>query len=121
MKKPTLSLINPDATGSQPPRKLGQHGTALWRKVQDEYGITDIGDVETLMQICAEADRAEELAAQIDRDGSMLLTKHGPKENPLIKHELAARAFVVRGLAKLGLNVEPVRPVGRPPGFSPPT
>jgi hypothetical protein len=28
----------------------------------------------------------------------MISTKHGPREHPLIKHELAARAFVVRGL-----------------------
>ena len=36
---------------------------------------------------------------------------------PLLKHELAARAFVVRTLARLGLDLEPVRAgPGRPPG-----
>jgi hypothetical protein len=31
-----------------------------------------------------------------------------------LKHELANRAFVVRTLARLGLNFETVKPVGRP-------
>jgi hypothetical protein len=35
----------------------------------------------------------------------------------LIKHELAARALACRLLARLGLDVEPIRSsVGRPPG-----
>jgi hypothetical protein len=33
-----------------------------------------------------------------------------------LRAELANRAFVVRSLARLGLDVEPVRPMGRPPG-----
>jgi len=32
-----------------------------------------------------------------------------------LKHELAARSFAVRTLARLGLEVEAVKPVGRPP------
>jgi hypothetical protein len=34
---------------------------------------------------------------------------------PAVKDELACRAFVVRTLERLGLNVEGVKPVGRPP------
>jgi hypothetical protein len=36
------------------------------------------------------------------------------KEHPLVKHELAARSFVVRTLARLGLDVDHAKPVGRP-------
>ena len=68
------------------------------------------------LQICSAADRAAEYAAAIDHDGPMIATKHGPKEHPLLKHELAARSFVVRGLQRLGLNVEAVKPIGRPAG-----
>jgi hypothetical protein len=48
----------------------------------------------------------------------VIMTKLGRKDNPLIKHETTARAFVVRTLCRLGLNVEPIRGPGRPsPGF----
>jgi hypothetical protein len=36
------------------------------------------------------------------------------KEHPLLKHELAARAFVCRTLQRLGLDVEAIKPPGRP-------
>jgi hypothetical protein len=51
-------------------------------------------------------DRAEKYAEQIDAEGATIETKHGLKEHPLLKHELAARAFVVRTLQRLGLDVE---------------
>ena len=38
------------------------------------------------------------------------------REHPLLKHEVAARAFTVRTIEKLGLNFEPVKSVGRPGG-----
>ena len=68
-----------------------------------------------LQQICEAADRVQELAAIIARDGPVVGTKHGPKDHPLLKHELAARSFVVRSLQRLGLDVEPVKAIGRPP------
>jgi hypothetical protein len=36
------------------------------------------------------------------------------RDHPGLKHELAARAVVVRTLARLGLDLEAVKPVGRP-------
>jgi hypothetical protein len=39
------------------------------------------------------------------------------RDHSLIKHEIAARSFVVRTLARLGLDLEPVRAgPGRPAG-----
>jgi hypothetical protein len=57
---------------------------------------------------------AESLRDAIDRDGEIIRTKAGPREHPGLKHELAARAFVVRTLHKLGLDVEAIKPIGRP-------
>jgi hypothetical protein len=65
---------------------------------------------------CQSLDRAESCRAEIDRDGEIIRSKTGTKEHPLLKHELAARAFVARTLHRLGLDVEPVRPIGRPAG-----
>ena len=111
-----VSTTPPDRVAS--PRDLGEHGLSLWRSVTSEYQLEDAGGVAMLALACQALDRAEACRAQIDEDGEMLRTKTGMRENPLLKSELANRAFVVRTLAKLGLDVEPVRPsAGRPPGL----
>lgn len=97
-----------------PPRKLGSAGESLWNRVQNEYRIEDVGGVELLMQACLAADRAEALALVIDADGERIMTKSGPKDHPCLKHELAARSFIVRTLQRLGITDEVIKPVGHP-------
>ena len=79
-----------------------------------EYEIADVGGREMLAQACAALDRAEELREQIDQDGAVVKLKSGLRDHPALKHELASRSFVVRTLARLGLDVEPIGRVGRP-------
>lgn len=115
MTAKTLSVVRsspPDR--SKPPRRLGTHGLALWRAITTDYDVTDAGGVEMLCQACAALDRAESLRAQIERDGEVIKTKAGLKDHPALKHELANRSFVVRTLHRLGLDVEAIKPVGRP-------
>ena len=101
--------------GGEPPRKLGKNGLELWRSVQAAFGIGDVGGIELLAQACAALDRAEACRAHIDRDGEMVVSKTvGLRNHRLLKHELAARAFVVRTLQKLGITDEPVKAIGRP-------
>jgi hypothetical protein len=97
-----------------PPRPLGEHGKAFWDRICAEYAIADGGGIELLAQACAALDRAEECAAVIARDGLTVETNSGIRDHPLVKHELANRAFVTRAIARLGLDVEPVGRVGRP-------
>jgi hypothetical protein len=99
----------------KPSRPLGKHGMALWSAVTGEYGIEDAGGVEMLTQACQSLDRAEELAVAIKRDGAIIRSKGIIRDHPAIKHELAARSFVVRTLQRLGLDVEALKGVGRPP------
>jgi hypothetical protein len=80
------------------------------------YAVDDVGGREILLQACQSIDRAEEIAAEVARDGAIVPSRTGPREHPGLRAELANRAFVVRSLARLGLDVEPVRPMGRPPG-----
>jgi hypothetical protein len=115
-KKPPLTLVKPAGTSPEPPRTLGEAGLALWRRVHDEYDISDVAGLEMLVQCCAALDRAEALRAEIEADGEVLRARGQIKDHPALKHELAARAFVVRTLSRVGLNFEPVRSVGRPPG-----
>ena len=118
-QNPPLSLL-PETAEIVPPRPLGPHGMALWDRVQREYRVADTGGAEILAQACSALDRAESLAEAIERDGPVILTRTGvPKTHPACKDELACRAFIVRSLERLGLNVEAVKPgPGRPPtGF----
>jgi hypothetical protein len=46
----------------------------------------------------------------------MIASKTGPREHPLLKQRLALRAFITRSVQRLGLNLEAVQPIGRPPG-----
>jgi hypothetical protein len=113
-KDQPLGLISSPAA-SPPPRNVGNHGQSLWNRVMAEYRIEDCGGLEMLTQACQALDRAEALRAEIERDGEILRLRGTVKDHPALKHELANRAFVVRTLARLGLNFEPVKPsVGRP-------
>jgi hypothetical protein len=117
MPKPPFTLVGPGSTGAQPPRKLGAAGQALWDAVTSEYDIGDAGGVEILCQAAQAADRVEELAELISRDGAVVQTRSGPKAHPALRDELNGRAFIVRCVERLGLNFEALRPtVGRPPG-----
>src|SRR5262249_3522875 len=113
-KKPSLSVVNPDTTDIQPPRKLGQFGLSLWHDIQSEYRIDDRGGVELLSQACSALDRAAALAACIAEDGETIKTRTGLRIHPAVREELAARAFIVRTLERLGITTERVKNVGRP-------
>jgi hypothetical protein len=112
--RPPFSLIDPASTGISPPRKLGHHGLSLWNSIQSAYRIDDVGGIELLTQVCAAADRVEALAERISADGEVVHTRAGPKAHPALRDELAGRAFIVRTLERLGLNVETIKPMGRP-------
>jgi hypothetical protein len=114
--KPPLTVVESDLTSIQPPRPLGAFGSALWKSVMASYRIDDVGGIELLCQACQAEDRAEQLAARIAEDGPVIYAKAGPKAHPAVKDELACRAFVCRTLQRLGLNVENIKPPGRPGG-----
>lgn len=99
-----------------PPRKLGVHGMRLWDAIHEEVSIEDASGIELLLLACEATDRSQDCAAEIKRHGVLIKTSTGAKENPLLKIELANRAFVTRALARLGLEVEPLKSVGRPCG-----
>src|SRR5262249_34563822 len=117
-KKPDLTVVAPTSTANPPPRKLGEFGTNLWRSVTSAYDISDVGGIEMLLQVCSAADRVEALAERIRHDGEVIYVKGVPRVNPCLKEELAGRAFVCRTLVRLGLNVESVKPPGRPGNYS---
>jgi hypothetical protein len=113
-EKSKLKLVKSAHPKLERPQTLGKVGLFLWNRITSAHDISDEGGREMLAQCCAAADRAEALRTQIDQDGETIQTRTGRKDHPLLRHELAARSFVVKTLARLGLNVEPVRGPGRP-------
>jgi hypothetical protein len=107
-------IPGPRPTTAAPPATLGQPGTNLWRSIMSEYALRDSGGLTMLEQACIGIDRAAEAADTVAREGITIKTPSGLKEHPAAKTELMYRSFVVRTLAKLGLDVEPVRAKGRP-------
>jgi hypothetical protein len=115
MTRPPLTIVGAGSDTAPPPRPLGRHGRALWDGVVAENVFTDCAGREMLCSACEAVDRLEELAAEIARDGPVIRTKTSIREHPALKAELANRSFVVRTLARLGLDAEPLRAIGRPP------
>jgi hypothetical protein len=117
MKKPPLELVpKPDATVPKPPRKLGVQALSVWNRILTEYVIDDAPGLELLYQCCCACEQIERMRAQIEADGEMIRVGRGYREHPLLKAELANRAYVSRALAKLGLAPDSLRSPGRPPG-----
>jgi hypothetical protein len=115
-RNPALTVINARPSPAVPPATLAEPGRGLWTRLMGAYDIADPGGLAMLEQACTALDRAETLRHAIEQDGAVIRKRGAVRDHPALKHELAARAFVVRTLARLGLDVEPMRPtVGRPP------
>jgi hypothetical protein len=50
--------------------------------------------------------------------GEMITSRGLVRSHPLLRDELANRAFAVRAIQRLGLDLEPVKAIGRPPGIA---
>ena len=107
--KPSLTLVNSETIGIQPPFTLGKHGRSLWDRIQSEFDCSDAAGIELLAQACAAADLAERLQEEIERDGAVVRARGAVRSHPAIRDLIAARSFVTRTLTRLGLNYEPLR------------
>ena len=96
------------------PSGLGSAGREFYRRVQEEFGISDSGGLELLSQASFAIDRADACRLQVAKEGQTIATKSGMKPHPLIQSETAARSLAVRCIAALGIALEPVKPMGRP-------
>jgi hypothetical protein len=118
-KPPALTVIDASSTPNSlaPPPSLGEAGRKLWQAIHRDYIIEDAGGHEMLLRICQTADTLASYDEQIARDGPTIRSASGIREHPLLKHQLAARSFIVRALHRLNLDVIPPRhEIGRPAG-----
>jgi len=74
-----------------------------------------MAEAALLQQACLAADRLDEIAKQVKKDG-ITIRGHGGivRQHPLLKVEHMQRVFISRTLLRLGL-LEPKKPTGRPP------
>lgn len=115
--KPPLHLVTAnDANWSDPPRNLNKYGRALWDRVMAQYAVEDAAGIELLLLACEGTDRIWALRQEIEHDGAVIRLRNGAiREHPALKAEVAVMSFVTRTLARLGLDVEPIRATpGRP-------
>jgi hypothetical protein len=99
----------------EPTRKLGKEGQRLWTRIAGAYDLSDEGGRELLTLAGEAIDRAEDMKRAIDKAGLLIPNGSGVlRDNPLIRHEMGARAQAAKMLMRLGLDVEPLRSVGRP-------
>jgi hypothetical protein len=95
------------STFDEPPRPLGDLGRDLWNAIRLNYTPTDYIDAELLYQACAASERAESCRQLIEREGEVITTSSGcMKDHPLLKHELANRAFAARALCRIIADAE---------------
>jgi hypothetical protein len=111
----TAKLKLVDSNTGAPPRPLGKFGAALWRSISTDFDISDAAGIELLTLACESLDRAEEIKSLINYAGVGAVSETGHvRANPLLRDELACRAFVSKCIERLGVNQEPTKAVGRP-------
>jgi phage terminase small subunit len=103
-------------TNIEPPEHLSPDAKAIWRGLMEEY---DLGDTagQRILQVALEAfDRAQACREQIEREGMTWTGKLGqPRPHVLLPIERDNRAASLAGIRNRGLDLQAVKPVGRPP------
>ncbi len=97
------------------PKSLTPAGKRMWTELVTSYGITDTGGLLLVQTACEASDRYQAARAAIERDGQTITDKFGQlKPHPLLSAERDARAAMLAALKALHLDLEPVKPIGRP-------
>ena len=102
------------------PKALSLAAQTWRRKLIAEFGIADPAGLLLLEGLARAFDRATEAAAIIDLEGASSLDRFGQRRaHPMLLTEHSARSLMLKHLAALRLDLEPVGPPGRPPGRPP--
>jgi P27 family predicted phage terminase small subunit len=100
------------------PSHLSKNGKKLFKKIQNEYQITDAGGLSILTSAIEAYDRVNECQQTLEADGLTFLDRFGQtKPHPLCNVQRDARSQFLTFLKALNLDLEPLRDtIGRPPG-----
>lgn len=100
------------------PKQLSTEAKRWWKRLMDEYDITDQAGLLLLQTALESFDRMRSAQAAIATEGQTQIDRFGQaKAHPLLSVERDARAAMIAALKALNLDLEPVRSgPGRPPG-----
>src|SRR5262245_40089808 len=100
-ESPRPAVTTRSSSALPPPADLEIAGKKLWQEITREFALESAAEVQQLYAACCMEDRAVKLRRHIDREGEMVEIRGTRRDHPCLKHELGARAFVVRTLANL--------------------
>jgi P27 family predicted phage terminase small subunit len=101
------------------PKHLSKEAKALWKRLSEEYSITDEAGLLILQTAMEAYDRMREAQAIIKTEGMQVVDRFDQKKaHPLTTVERDARAAMLAALKALNLDLEPLndkpgRPAGR--------
>ena len=100
-----------------PPKNLSRSAKSIWKDIVSEYELEDAA-AQLLLGVALEArDRLVQAQDIIARDGLIVQTPNGPRNNPALTAEKDARNGMLASLKALNLDLEPLRDrLGRPGG-----
>ena len=99
------------------PDGLSKEAAAWWRKLQEEYGVTDSAGLLLLQSALEAFDRMRACQTAIEAEGQTVQDRFGQaKPHPLLTAERDSRAQMLAALKALHFDLEPLKPTGRPPG-----
>jgi P27 family predicted phage terminase small subunit len=92
------------------PKNLSREAKNLWRRIQDEYAITDEAGLLILATACEAFDRMRGAQSTIEAEGATFHDKWGqPRSHPATVIERDSRAAMLSALKQLNLDIEPLR------------
>ena len=113
-KHPLAILDGPAPTLPEPPRSLGEPGLTLWRSIQSQFRVVDVGGMELLMQACLASDRRKPCAPALMRTAKPFRLGRVCAFIRVSRMSWRRVAFVCRVLRQLGVTVEPIGRMGPP-------
>ena len=102
-------------TENKPPEHLSRSAKKLWREIDGEYflGPESLPLLETAL---SNWDRVREAREIIEKQGLTLGEGERIRRHPACDLEKQYYSVFLRAWRQLGLDVEPPKPTGRPPG-----
>jgi P27 family predicted phage terminase small subunit len=97
------------------PKQLSKEAFAWWDRIVGDFDLDAAGLM--ILEAALDAfDRMRAAQADIKKRGISVEDRWGQlKQNPSVATERDSRAAMVKCLRELGLNLEPIGDIGRPP------
>ncbi len=106
-----------NSSNLKPPRSLSAPAKKLWKKLTEEFDVSDAAGLAVLQAALEAFDRMKTARSVIRKEGLQVQDRFKQwKAHPLATVERDARAQFLAGMKQLNLDTEPARSPGRPPG-----